>query len=205
MLVFSRIKIKGKSKKKQKSREKVKRRKGKKVAQYKMKRKYQTIEAEQKALGAKKIVIDEVAANFLKNMKSIRLKSNYQAEAVAILVGHNPKAIREYERYNRTPTLRTFIKLAELFNYDVSESINYKFYHRKINTGNLIKRIRYYGLTIADLSAITGYSTSAISKSIHLKRGASILCLYTVMQAIEDEEKRYAAWEHVDGRITKIR
>ena len=136
----------------------------------------------------KHIVFDDPTREFLCSLKEFRIQSGMSQQQVARYVGICECSIRDYENGRHNPSLRTLMKLAELFKHDISGSINYKYYHGKINARELKRRLNEYGLTYPELSKLTGYDTERITESVNLREHGSILCLSAVIEVIKREE-----------------
>ena len=138
-------------------------------------------------INTKIIVIDDVTDNFLKNFRAIREKLGLTQNFVSKAAGIAPSSLIAIEQGVCAPKLALFVKLAEILNTDISESLNYKFFYGKIKPEKIKKAIRSYGLSYIELSQITGYERKHISLSIRLKPKASISCLYAVLQVLQRE------------------
>lgn len=87
----------------------------------------------------KKICLDEVSVRFLRLLKSERLKAGLSQSELGKLVGTKRSLISTYENKSRIPTVGYFVKLAEVLGYDLSSSVNYKYYHGLIDFRRLNK------------------------------------------------------------------
>ena len=75
------------------------------------------------------IVVDEVALKFLMNLKHIIKANGMTMTSVSKRLGRGKAWLNEILTQRRaTPLLGAFVSLANLLNYDISESINTRFY-----------------------------------------------------------------------------
>lgn len=139
-------------------------------------------------INTKIIVLDDISANFLKNLRTIRKNLGLTIDFVAKAAGVVTSSVIALEQGVCAPKLALLIKLAEILNTDISESINYKFFYGKIKPEQIKKAIRTYGLSYKELSQITGYERKHISLSVRLKPKASLSCLEAVLQVIHKEK-----------------
>lgn len=153
-------------------------------------------------INTKSIVLDDVTSEFLKNLRSIRKSIGFTLDYVASHIGTVHSCVIGYEKGKHLPELLKLIKLAELLNYDISESINYKFFHGKIRAEHMHRKMHYYGFSIIELSRITGYCVRRVSESVNVKPEASISCIYTVLQVFKHEKKLLSLREAITRRKT---
>lgn len=148
-------------------------------------------------INTKSVVLDSTTSEFLKNLRSIRKSLGLTLDCVAHRIGATRSSLINYEKGKQSPDLLKLIKLAELLNYDISESINYKFFHGKIRADHMHRKMKYFGLSIAEISRITGYCIRRVSESVNVKPEASISCIYTVLQVFKHEKKLLALREAI--------
>ena len=140
----------------------------------------------------KLIALDDVTTDFLRKLPSLRKRYGYTQEKVALLLRTNRRSIIAYEKGEATPTLSVLMKLAELLQTDISESVNYKFFHGKIKPGRILKSIRFYGFSIAEIASLTGYNKHIVTDAVKVKPRASIQCLHAVLELLQKEKEAYA-------------
>ena len=153
-----------------------------------MKRRKRTLRASDADINTKPIALDDITVEFLKNFRTIRKKLGLTQNDIARASGSAPSNIISIEKGSTSPTLFLLIKLAEILQTDISESINYKFFYRQIRPETIKEAMRSYGLSYIELSQITGYERKHISLSVRLAPKASLKCLYAVLQAIHREK-----------------
>ena len=139
----------------------------------------------------KYIVLDSITQDFLLNMKAHREHSGVSLQQVAQLIHAHPETIRQYEHGTALPSLQKFIAMAELYDVDVSKSINYRYFHGKIQTRSIKRSLKFYGLDYQELSERTGYNRSKISEAILLRKSGTLTCLAAVLNVIEQERKAF--------------
>ena len=105
------------------------------------------------------------------------------------MIGCVRSLISVYESGERIPSVSNLVKLAEVLEYDLSTSVNYKYWHRKIDWQNLRKQLEYYGFTVRELSVYVGYGESAVDKVFWQIRGFSLSCLNAILGIFEDERR----------------
>ena len=141
----------------------------------------------------KQIVIDAPVKEFLSELKELRERAGISQPKLAQELNIGRTTMQSYELGVSMPTLGTLIKLAEYFNYDISQSFNYKYFHGEIQSREVKKKLKYYGISNKELSEITGYDKTCISCSIRMTKDnhATLACLAAVLKVIEQEEAQY--------------
>ena len=145
----------------------------------------------------KAIALDDITIEFLKNMRSIRKNLGFSQAAIAKAVGYERTTIVAVELGHAYPCLELLLRLADFFHFDISQSINYKFFHRKIDTARIKKSIRLYGLSFKEISHITGYCPEFISSSVRMKPDASAICLQAILNVLRKERIAFLVREHL--------
>ena len=135
----------------------------------------------------KEICLDEVSVRLLCSLKSERQKMGMSQRELAHMIGFNQCAISEYERGVKIPQIGRLIKLSEIFGYDLSSSVNYKYWHGQIEWGKLRQQLTYYGFTYRELSDYVGYQESAVCKVFWQRHGFSLTCLNAILGIFENE------------------
>ncbi len=135
----------------------------------------------------KKICLDEVSVRFLRLLKSERLKAGLSQSELGKLVGTKRSLISTYENESRIPTVGYFVKLAEVLGYDLSSSVNYKYYHGLIDFRRLNKWLSFFGFTIRELSHYVMYDEATVGKIFSGRYKVSLDCLSKILEIFEDE------------------
>ena len=95
----------------------------------------------------------------------------------------------QYEIGRAYPSLEVLMKLSELCGYDLSESFNYKYYHRRIVPSKIYRLRKRYGLSYEELSLMTGYGISTVQRASTTVYGVSLECVYAVICILEREKE----------------
>lgn len=146
---------------------------------------------EEKAICQKRICLDERAQKFLSELRSERKKLGLTLNEAAVRIGCDFTTLGDYERGRSAPLLGKFIKLAELYQYDISDSLNYKFFYGKIDGGMVRHKLRRYGLGMKELSKLTNYSENMITWSMYFRSECSLECLAAILKVIKQEEEQF--------------
>lgn len=137
----------------------------------------------------KEIVLDEPVKIFLTSLKSLRETAGKSRREVANILNTNYSTIWDWEAGRCYPHLERLIRLAEIFNYDISESLNYKYFYRTINPQVVRQSMKRYGLNYFELEQITGFKRNRVRASVLLRDDGTIQCLASVLAVIEQERK----------------
>lgn len=149
------------------------------------------------SMAGKQIVIDNITESFLNSLRSMRENARLTRNQVAEQLNLSYSTILNYENRKHTPTLIPFMQLAQLFDADVSDSLNYRFFFRRINPMKIKARIQFLGLSMHELSSMTGYTERQIRTAINVCQNASIICLAAVLAAIDRETTAYQLTENL--------
>ena len=140
----------------------------------------------------KLIVLDEITADFLHNIRAIRKNLGFTQHEIASYANTTRASITAYEHGIAHPELGILIKLAEILEVDISQSVNYKFFHGKIKKHKLKEAIRDYGLSLPEIASLTGFHERTVSEALRLRPNASLQCLNAVIELIRQEQSSYA-------------
>lgn len=135
----------------------------------------------------KRITLDEPARKFLQSLKTMREKAGLTKQALADAVGITRGNITGYENTSKLPLVATLIKLAEVFEYDLSESVNYKLYKGEISPTWMRYQLKRYGFNYAELSRLTGYSFYSVRNCFVFSKRITPQCLHAVLKVLEQE------------------
>ena len=139
----------------------------------------------------KEIFLDEPAKKFLASLKSLRKSAGKTRYEIANNIGATYRSIWDWETGRIYPRLEKLIRLAEFFNYDISNSINYKYFYKTLRPDVIQLSMRRYGLTCKELEELTGFKRNRVRASIMLRDDGTIACLAAVLAIIEQERKFY--------------
>lgn len=139
----------------------------------------------------KLIYLDEPAIKFLSVLRSERQKLGLSLREAASYLKCDLSTLSNYEKSENTPMIDTFIKLSELYHYDISESINYKYFYRTITAKQIKAKLKRYGLETSELSRLTGYGRYVIINTKNLYSTCSLPCLAAILKIIEQEDRAY--------------
>lgn len=136
------------------------------------------------------IVLDDPTKEFLSSLRSLRLKSGKTLKEVGKAIKISGTAVGSYEKGTAIPLLRNLLSLAEYFGYDLSASVNYKYYHGQLTSASIRERMSKLGLTYSDLSGLTKYDEQSVYHSVHQTSKGTLLCLNAVLEAMSGLERR---------------
>ncbi|MBQ7544903.1 MAG: helix-turn-helix transcriptional regulator [Synergistaceae bacterium] len=139
--------------------------------------------------GMRLIVLDEPTGKFLSALRSVRHKAGMSQRETARAVNIKKETYQMYELGLNRPSLERLMRLAEYFGYDLSESVNYKVFHGKIQPCSIKRELRRYGLSYRELSEQTGYTRDRICHSVRMNAKGSIKCLFAVLEVIRQEQE----------------
>ena len=145
-----------------------------------------------RSVNNKQICCDDITRRFLLELRSLRKRKGLSQSGLAKMLEVNEMTIRRYELGKTIPHVARLNKLAEILDYDISDSVNYRFHHNKICGYDLRSRIERYGFSNAELQEITGYSARmirAIRKYHHDDYNVSLIVLDAVNQVLNDEQE----------------
>ena len=126
---------------------------------------------------------------FLSSLKSLRKAAGKSQKEIAKEINTTLSSISDWEIGRCYPYLESLIKLAEILNYDISESQNYKYFYKKINPQVIKQSMKHYGLDYMELEQITGFNHTRVRASVLLRDDGIISCLAAVLAVIEQERK----------------
>lgn len=134
---------------------------------------------------------DEIAVEFVKSIRARREAMGLKRSEVAERIGINPSTMGKYERYVKFPCLDSLIKLAEFFNVDISESINWKCYHGEIRLDEIRRDLLRYGISYNEAENsddICGRAT--LYYTVHGKARGTLISLGRIIELINQEKRR---------------
>ena len=140
-------------------------------------------------LANKNILLDVPSSTLLSSIKQRRIDYGLSVKQLAEKLCISHRSIQSYEQGKYPPILLTLINMGEFFGYDLSDSLNYKFFHGLIRSDEIKERMKYLGLTYVELARLTGYSRSVIYETINLRSGTSLFSLNAVLKVLNIERK----------------
>lgn len=139
----------------------------------------------------RKMYRDEVSMKLLRELKPRRLRLGLTQGDLARMLGASQSTIERYESGKYFPSAPMIVRLAEIFGYDISSSVNYRYRYVKI-TPSLIKReLRRYGLSYRELAQITGYDFDVIRNVVNMRKGEMPEVLSAILKVIDDEHRSF--------------
>ena len=133
----------------------------------------------------KNVLLDVPTSTLLSSLKERRLAYGLSTTELAGKLCISRRSITSYERKEYPPTLLTLINIGEFFSYDLSPSLNYKFFHGLIHSDEIKARMKFLGLTCVEVARLTGYSAKTISSAININASTSIFCLNAVLSVLD--------------------
>lgn len=135
----------------------------------------------------KKICLDEASAGLIRSLKSERLRMGLTQKELGVMIGVDRGIISHYECGRKLPLLCHLIKLSETFGYDLSSSVNYKYWHGKIEWRKLRQHLTYYGFTLKELSGYISYCIQSVCVALRGEDDFSLDCLNAILGIFENE------------------
>ena len=139
--------------------------------------------------GTKIIVLDGPTQRFLEEFPKLREKLGLTQSELAASINLPIDTYKKHEIHKDTPSLKVLMSLVEYFGYDLSESVNYKYYHQEIPPSELREKLRRYGLNAKELSRLTGYSLSQVKGVIYDLPRSSVLCYAAILEVLRSEQE----------------
>lgn len=133
---------------------------------------------------------DDISKKFLISLESERRKKGLSRQELASMLGVHVQTVSRYERGEHFPKLHKLMKLAEIFGYDLSSSINYKYYHGQLDRETIKMRLRFYGLSSKGIGNLIGYTNDSIWKALNFADDISLDCLNAILEVINEERER---------------
>ena len=137
--------------------------------------------------------LDEPTKVFLGSLAAIRKSAGITQKVLAGMLDIAEATLSDYERGKRIPLVHKLMRLAELLDYDLSSSINYKLYHEQINPKSLRRMFVRYGFDYTELAQLTGYCQRSIRDCLYFRDRATIHCFAAIISILEREKHRERA------------
>ena len=137
----------------------------------------------------KRISRDEATLSHLRSLKSERQRLGLTQKRLSELLGLKLKAVRRYEYGESYPMLQTYLKLAEIFGWDVSMNPNYMFYCEFVqtHTNRMNRSKKRYAYSNRELSDETMMSEESVRLVIKKKSSASVSSFMAVTRVFAEE------------------
>lgn len=141
------------------------------------------------SLERKNILLDGITRKFLDSLRTLRKSFGMSCNELAEKLNVGAYLVYDWEEGRCYPQLKKLIMLAEIFDYDISESLNYKYFH-KIGYVKIYSAMKRYGLNYHELERMTGFKRHRVRGSILMNGRGTVSCLAAVLDVINDEKKR---------------
>ena len=139
----------------------------------------------------KLICLDSLTREFLASLKDRRINAGLTQRELGKQIGVGRADVQFYENGRYKPSLEILIKLADFFGCDLSESVNYKFFHRSLKPSYLKAKIKHFGFNYPELGRLIGYDKQVIFETIHYRKNSSVECMAAILDVLEQENARY--------------
>ena len=108
-----------------------------------------------------KIVLDDITEKFVRTLAE-RIE-NQEKDVLTFATKHGFFPMKLWDIINKRdlPSYEDLVKLAEILNYDLSESFNYRYYNNLIDIEGMRAEIAKRGMTLQDMNKAIGASCSA--------------------------------------------
>ena len=131
-------------------------------------------------LGRKAILVDESTARFLGMLRSLRMEQGYTQKELAVKIGvRNQCVLSRYETGSKLPQLGHLIRLAKILNYDLSSSLNYKFFYGELDAAGM--RAKELELSCEEFANCLKFSKRSISDALHMTKDTSVMCVAAIL------------------------
>ena len=135
-------------------------------------------------------VRDEQTLYFLKMLSGLVKSSPFTHRDLRDFLNLSADAYSDLIRVKSMPRLKTLFTLTRLFEYDLSNSINYRYYYKELTAGDILKRIEYNGLTLYKLSKLTGLNLIYLRRALEdNKEVGQLPIFYTIEKFLDKLEK----------------
>ena len=132
---------------------------------------------------------DKITLEFLSKLKELRKMLNLTLRECLEKTGIRESNLNDYERGNTYPCLKNLIKLANFYNYDISDSINWKFYPGKIRLWDIAQKKEQYALSYGDISEKLGSNKTLLCFTLSGNKIGSLRSLGRIVECLEREKE----------------
>ena len=138
---------------------------------------------------AKAVAMDALTREFCSRLRERRKSAGLTQADLAKRVGVHVTTISNYESKGKNPSLGVLMRLAEVFGYDLSESVNTQYYKGELNVRKWMQAKSRYGFSDLELGRLTGYDAELVKRSLNLEANGTLPCLQAVIEVLEREKK----------------
>lgn len=133
------------------------------------------------------IADDSITREFLACLKVMRMKAGLSQKGLADMLNIRKNDVQCYELGRNSPSLSVLMRLAEFFKYDLSESVNYKFFHQTIKPSSLKRELKRFGLSYTEIGKLAGYDRQQIFETVNYRKYASVGCMAAILEILKHE------------------
>ena len=139
--------------------------------------------------------LDDVTREFLQMLPYLVKVEGYSWREFAEACGYKKYAISNVISNAQMPSVEFLLAMAETLDYDLSESINYRYHHGLCTKQTLRERIAKLNITLDDLAQKTGYVSTYLRNRIMYNHEAHPLnpqlahAIETALARLEQERK----------------
>ncbi len=134
----------------------------------------------------KKLYLDDVTLKNIRSIKAERKKCGLTQYDLAKFLGVSQRTISKYEIGLCVPIFQIYKKLAELFNWDIENDINYEFHYKRKDVKKL--KNKYY-LSCQEISEHTGIKYNLVEKAVYRNQFMSIGTYSKLIHFFKEEER----------------
>ena len=144
-------------------------------------------------LRRKQIFPDDETLKNLRNIKSARKSLGLTLKALSGRTGINLYLLSDYENQRCRPTLGKYIKLADFFGWDISKSINYRFWHQFLSLHHereLKKKKLRFNLSNNEIANLLGVKCDMVRNTLNRGYKGSANIFAGILAIYDDEQRR---------------
>ena len=107
--------------------------------------------------------VDDKAEALLRTLKVAIRTSGKTKDKIAREAHVSRSVIERWVQGKEIPTIGNLISLAQILNVDISDSINFKWYHDLIDVKQIEQKIAKFNLTPRDIASMLNFAESYVS------------------------------------------
>ena len=111
----------------------------------------------------KAVYFDNVTKEFLRSIPARLTEKGMTIDDLAKEIDTTSTRTQLYTELKQQPTLGELMKMATMFDVDLHESVNYRYYHGEIDLQRLCDKIVEYGVSARELSEILNCHANYVS------------------------------------------